>query len=125
VWTCRGLVTYYTVFVIELHSRRFEILGCTPHPDEAFMVQIARHLTDGVDGVLAGRRFLICDHDQKWSPTFLQVLGTAGVRVVRIPVRARIATRTRSALFGPSKKNALTASSRWVSGTSVERSRSS
>ena len=32
VWTWRGLVTYYTVFVIDLASRRVQILGSTPHP---------------------------------------------------------------------------------------------
>jgi hypothetical protein len=30
VWTWRGLVTYYTVFVIDLSSRRVHLLG--PHP---------------------------------------------------------------------------------------------
>ncbi|HZA93547.1 MAG TPA: hypothetical protein VE420_13055 [Gemmatimonadales bacterium] len=40
-------MTYYTVFVIELHSRRVHVLGSTPHPDEAFVVQTMRHLTDG------------------------------------------------------------------------------
>ena len=30
VWTCRGLVTYYTVFVIDLASRRVQVLGSTP-----------------------------------------------------------------------------------------------
>jgi hypothetical protein len=44
VWTVRGLVMYYTVFVIELHSRRVHVLGSTPHPDEAFVVQTMRHL---------------------------------------------------------------------------------
>jgi hypothetical protein len=34
VWTSCGLVTYYTVFVIDLASRRVRILGSTPHPDE-------------------------------------------------------------------------------------------
>jgi putative transposase len=29
VWTWRGLVTYYTVFVIDLASRRVQILGST------------------------------------------------------------------------------------------------
>jgi putative transposase len=32
VWTWRGLVTYYTVFVIDLASRRVQIVGSTPHP---------------------------------------------------------------------------------------------
>jgi hypothetical protein len=49
VWTSRGLVTYYTLFVIELHSRRVQIVGCTPHPDDAFMRQVARHLTDPLE----------------------------------------------------------------------------
>jgi hypothetical protein len=46
VWTARGLVTYYTAFVIELHSRRVQIVGSTPHPDEAFVMQRIRQLTD-------------------------------------------------------------------------------
>jgi len=45
VWTWRGLVTFSMVFVIELASRRVQILGSTPHPDEAFMRQVVRNLT--------------------------------------------------------------------------------
>ena len=44
VWTSRGLVT--TAFVIERHSRRVHILGSTPHPDQAFVVQTLQKLTD-------------------------------------------------------------------------------
>ena len=88
VWTVRGLVTYYTVFVIELHSRRVYIVGSTPHPDEAFMLQIARQLTDASDGVLDGPRFLICDRDRKWSTAVRQLLETSGVRVIQTPFRA-------------------------------------
>jgi transposase InsO family protein len=87
VWTLRGLVTYYTVFVIELHSRRVQIVASTPHPDEAFMLQVARQLTDA-DGVLQERRFLICDRNRKWSAAVRHVLESPGVRVVRIPFRA-------------------------------------
>ena len=39
VWTWRGLVTFCTVFVIDLASRRVQILGATPYPDDAFMRQ--------------------------------------------------------------------------------------
>jgi putative transposase len=46
VWTWRRLVTYYTVFVIDLASRRVSILGSTPHPDELFMRQVGRSLAD-------------------------------------------------------------------------------
>jgi putative transposase len=79
VWTLRGLVTYYTLFVIELHSRRVHIVGSTPNPDEAFMLQIVRHLTDATDGVLGGPCFLICDRDRKWGTAVRHLLETAGV----------------------------------------------
>ena len=82
------MVTYYTVFVIELHSRRGYLVGSTPHPDEAFVLQIGRHLTDGTDGVLDGERFLICDRDRKWSRAVRHLLETSGVRVIRTPFRA-------------------------------------
>ena len=57
VWTTRGLVTFYTLFVIELHSRRVHIVGSTPHPNDGFMLQIARALTESVDGVLIASGF--------------------------------------------------------------------
>ena len=37
VWTARGLVTYYTMFIIELQSRRVHVAGSTRYPDEAFV----------------------------------------------------------------------------------------
>jgi transposase InsO family protein len=88
VWTVRGLVTYYTVFVMELASRRVHLLGSTPSPDEAFVLQVARTLTRAGDGVLIGHRILICDRDTKWSGAFRQTLADAGIRVVRTPYRA-------------------------------------
>ena len=88
VWTLHGLVTYYTVFVIELQSRRVHILGSTPHPNEAFMLQIARQFTDPTDRVGDGPRVLICDRDQKWSTAVRHLLETSGVRVIQTPFRA-------------------------------------
>ena len=81
-------MTYYTLFVIELASRRVQIVGSTPHPDEAFVLQTARTVTDADEGCLRGSRFLICDRDTKWSATFRQTLTAAGVRVVQTPYRA-------------------------------------
>ena len=85
VWTWRGLVTFYTVFVIELASRRVEILGSTPHPDEAFMRQVARTLTRA-DG--QGYGVLICDRDAKWSESVRARLQEGGLRVIQTPYRA-------------------------------------
>ena len=85
VWTWHGLVTFYTVFVIDLASRRVQILGSTPQPDETFMCQIVRNLTLGD----ADRcRVLICDQDTKWSRAVRRRLQDAGIRVVQTPYRA-------------------------------------
>jgi putative transposase len=88
VWTPRGLITYYTLFVIDLRSRRVRVAGSTPTPDAAFMAQAARQLTDAVDGFLADHRLLICDRDRKWTEGFRRILKDAGVRVVVTPVQA-------------------------------------
>ena len=88
VWTWRGLVTYYTVFVIDLASRRVHVLGSTPHPTELFMGQMVRLATAADDGVLVGHRVLICDRDRKWSRAVRQQLGDAGIRVILTPERA-------------------------------------
>jgi len=88
VWTWQGLVTYYTVFVIDLASRRVQVLGSTPHPEALFMQQVVRTLT--MDDAATGRtpQVLICDRDQKWSGEVRRGLQDAGIRVVRIPERA-------------------------------------
>ncbi len=66
VWTWRGLVTFYTVFVIDLASRRVQIVGSTPYPNDFFTRQVSRMLT-ATDGLLSGHRVLICDRDRKWG----------------------------------------------------------
>jgi transposase InsO family protein len=74
--------------VIDLASRRVRLVGCTPYPDEAFMRQIGRAMTEADEGVLVGRRVLICDRDQKWSASVRQRLGESGIRMVQTPFQA-------------------------------------
>jgi hypothetical protein len=88
VWTARGLVTYYMVFVIELSSRRVHAVRPARYQDEAFIVQAMRHLTDDIDGVLGRGRVLICDRDRKWSRAVGEFLEREGVRIVQTPFRA-------------------------------------
>jgi transposase InsO family protein len=88
VWTWQGLVTYYTVFAIDLASRRVQILGSTPHPEGLFMQQVVRTLTMDDTGVVGAVQVLICDRDRKWSHDVRRRLREAGIRVVLIPERA-------------------------------------
>jgi len=88
VWTPRELITYYTLFVIDLRSRRVHVAGSTPTPDGWFMAQAARRLTDAVDGFLARHQVLICDRDSKWTDRFRRIVESAGVRIVLTPIQA-------------------------------------
>jgi transposase InsO family protein len=82
------LVTYYTLFVIDLASRRVQIVASTPHPDEMFMRQIGRTLTAADDGALRHQSVLICDRDRKWSGPVRHLLVDADIRVVQTPFQA-------------------------------------
>lgn len=82
VWTPRGLVTYYTLFVIDIATRAVHIAGTTTNPDRTFMAQVARNLTDCADGFLLGKRFLILDRDSKFTAAFKKTLRDAGVDIV-------------------------------------------
>jgi transposase InsO family protein len=88
VWTWRGLVTFYTVFVIDLASRRVQIVSSTPYPDERFMQQVVRTMTIADEGLLVQHRVLICDRDTKWSAPVRARLREAGIRVVQTPFQA-------------------------------------
>ena len=88
VWTAKGLVTCYTLFVLDLASRRVQMLGSTPHPNALCMQQMARTLVFADHGPLTHHRVLICDRDAKWSPAVLGHLEDAGLRVVQTPYRA-------------------------------------
>ena len=88
VWTPRGLTTYYVLFLIDLKTRRAHVAGLTTAPDTAFMAQIARNLTDPVDGFLREHRFVICDRDAKFAASFRSILDGTGITVVRTPRQA-------------------------------------
>ncbi|MCA8976121.1 MAG: integrase core domain-containing protein [Planctomycetes bacterium] len=82
VWTARGLLTHYVLFVIHHATRAVEIAGVTTNPNAEFMAQVARNLTDPVDGFLRGKRFLILDRDTKFTEQFRRIIEDAGVRLV-------------------------------------------
>ena len=88
VWTPRGLVTYYVLFIIHLSTRSVHIAGVTTAPNGAYMKQVARNLTDVSDGFLLNSRYLIMDRDTKYTEEFRDSLDREGVKPVRCPVRA-------------------------------------
>jgi transposase InsO family protein len=84
-WTPKGLQRFIVLFFIELSSRRVEIGGISAAANGLWMSQIARNLTDSVDGLLNGRRYLIHDRDPLFTDEFLCTLKDAGVQSVKLP----------------------------------------
>jgi len=88
VWTLGGLVTYYVLFFLHLGSRKIHVAGVTPHPNEAWMVQVARNVTMEEWGFLAPGQYLIHDRDTKFCAAFQQIIDAAGVTRVPLPPRS-------------------------------------
>lgn len=88
VWTGKGLVTHYLLFVINLADRLVHIAGITTNPTENWMLQVGRNMTDAIDGALSAKRYLILDRDTKYSAAFRKVVGESGTAVIRLPPRS-------------------------------------
>jgi transposase InsO family protein len=88
VWTLGGLVTYYVLFFIHLGSRKIHVAGVTPHPNEAWMVQVACNVTMEEWGFLSPGQYLIHDRDGKYCPAFQHIINGAGVKGVPLPPRS-------------------------------------
>ena len=73
---------------MELSSRRVEIAGVAPDPYGSWMVQVARNLTDSLDGFLTEKRYLIHDRDPLYTAQFTSTLAAAGVCCVKLPPRS-------------------------------------
>jgi hypothetical protein len=69
------------------------------------MLQMARQLTDAVDAILLGKRYLILDRDTKYCQAFGDFVKREGIEVIRLP---------------PWSLNLNTYAERWVRGVREE-----
>jgi len=88
VLTLAGLVRYSVLFVIDVATRHVHIAGIDRAPDGRWMLQVARNLTDAIDGVLRGTRYLIRDRDPLFTREFDGLLRAAGVECLKLPARS-------------------------------------
>jgi putative transposase len=88
VWTRRGLQRFLVLFFIDLATRRVEIAGIARSANGLWMSQIGRNLTDAIDGILNGKRYLIHDRDPLFTTEFLNMLADVNVESVRLPPRS-------------------------------------
>lgn len=82
VWTIHGLIRYFTLFFIDVDTRRVHIAGTTTNPTSQCMEQIARNVTDWETGFLTGKRFLIIDRDSIFSRRFESIFRGSGVEIL-------------------------------------------
>src|SRR5258705_3106776 len=85
VWTGRGLVTHYLLFMISLADRAVEVLGLTANPDKAWTLQVGRNAIACEGGVLRGKHYLIIDRDTKYTEQFRRLVRESGTEVIRLP----------------------------------------
>ena len=73
---------------MKLKTRTVEVAGITCQPDEAWMTQIARNLTDARDGFLRGVQHVILDRDPLYTAAFRHLLRDSGVKPLLLPPRS-------------------------------------
>jgi len=88
VWTRRGLQRYIVLFFLELSTRRVQVAGIAAVANGLWMSQIARNISDSVEGLLTGKRYLIHDRDPLFTAEFLGILADSGVKSVKLPPRS-------------------------------------
>ena len=76
------------LFVIDVSSRYVHVLGVTGHPDGAWTTQQARNLLMDLRERAGRFRFLIRDRAGQFTEAFDPVFASAGIEVVKIPLRS-------------------------------------
>ena len=77
----------YVLFFIEIASRRVHVAGCTAHPDAEWVTQHARQVMWMLSERSQPVRFLIRDHDRKFTDSFDAVFEAHGARIIRTPIQ--------------------------------------
>jgi len=76
------------IIAADFSTRRVEIGGIAGSANGLWMAQIARNLTDAVDGFFTGKRYLIHDRDPLYTKEFLNIISVSGIEPIKLPPRS-------------------------------------
>jgi putative transposase len=96
---------FYTLFFVEVATRRVHLAGVTSNPDTSWITQQARNLVARWDGLPF--RFLIRDRDSKYVAGFDDVLRSEGLKIVRTPIKAPLANAFAERFVGTLRRECL------------------
>ena len=82
------LQTLYVLFFIEVSTRRVIVAGVTTRPCSAWVTQQARNVAMDLEDRGRSVKFLLRDHDAKFTGRFDEVFCSDGTEVLRTPIRA-------------------------------------
>ena len=79
---------YFVLFVIDIKAHQVHVAGIAHPVYGAWVEQIARNLTDPVDGFLKDMRCLIHDRDPVFTKHFTDILASTGLKTLKLPPRS-------------------------------------
>jgi len=82
------LQTLSVLFLIHVSTRRVVLAGVTASPDSAWVTQQARNATMDLHDRELAVRFLLRDHDTKFTGGFDEVFRSDGTAIIRTPIQA-------------------------------------
>jgi putative transposase len=97
----------YVLIVIEHATRRLHIAGITAHPNAAWVTQRARNLHMYLSDRSTRFRFLLRDHDSKFTAAIDTVSTGTHIRIVRTPPRAPRANAIAERCIGTPRRECL------------------
>jgi putative transposase len=71
---------------IDYKTRKVEIAGIIPQAHGDWMKQIARNLTDPIDGFLKNKKYLVMDRDPVFTEAFKEILRAGGIKPIKTTV---------------------------------------